>query len=324
MSGENKIPDQHNYPHVMFYASTLRFYLDALKYYSEQLAGDFKGINEDPQLSKLLNQEVLNSFPFSKEVDRIKRLSDWIEKSLANDTSNSPYYDIELTISHGTTRLIKSAVILYLRHLEKRRNEIGKSRKLSRLALEALDTRLAQLRETISMGVFEDAEEYPLLIEDLNTESHNNKKNEILVESLPPAKIASSIELIDTQLRERCLDLFNDFDQNAQHHRFDTVISEATRILEDRIRKLSGAGSDLEGARLVTFAFVGNPARLKLGNTPAEQEAAQNIFRGTFGFIRNPFHHSLIEKVEKERILQILGMVDYLIYLTESAERSHL
>lgn len=141
-----------------------------------------------------------------------------------------------------------------------------------------------------------------------------------IVKSSP--KIATTIELLDPQIRERCLDLFNTFHLEDQTHRLDIVITEATRILEDRIRRLSGADPNLDGLKLVAFAFGGTNPKLKLGTIQSEQDAAHQMFRGVFGFIRNPFHHRLIEKVEKERVLQILGMIDYWIYLTESAERS--
>jgi len=131
--------------------------------------------------------------------------------------------------------------------------------------------------------------------------------------------VATTIEIVDQQLRGRCLDLFNEFDSSNQSHRFDTVVTEATRVLEDRVRTLAALGNEVSGVDLMTKAFGPKAVILRLSSQDSEQEAAHLLFRGAFGFIRNPAHHRLIEKLEKERVLQILGFVDYLLYLAETA-----
>jgi uncharacterized protein (TIGR02391 family) len=141
----------------------------------------------------------------------------------------------------------------------------------------------------------------------------------------PPShslRLATSIELVDPQLRERCLDLFNVFDESNQPHRFDTVVSEATRILEDRVRALATLGPEISGVDLMTKVFSPKAPILRLSSQDAEQEAAHLLFRGAFGFIRNPAHHRLLDIMEKERVVQILGLVDYLLYLAETATKT--
>jgi uncharacterized protein (TIGR02391 family) len=116
--------------------------------------------------------------------------------------------------------------------------------------------------------------------------------------------------------------LLDTFDADEQAHRFDTVVTEATRVLEDRVRKLSGADTSIDGVNLMTYAFGSQSPRLVISADPAEQEAAHLMFRGVFGYIRNPHHYRLIENAETEREIQILGMVDYLLLLAQDAERS--
>jgi uncharacterized protein (TIGR02391 family) len=135
----------------------------------------------------------------------------------------------------------------------------------------------------------------------------------------PPPRILSTIEILDPQLRERCLDLLEAFDEGEQSHRFDTVVAEATRVLEHRIRQLTGADASISGVNLMTYAFGGDHPKLVVSEDSSEQEAAHLMYRGATGFIRNPFHHRLIEDVSRERVLQILGLVDYLIYVAQTA-----
>jgi hypothetical protein len=41
-----------------------------------------------------------------------------------------------------------------------------------------------------------------------------------------------------------------------------------------------------------------------------------------FGFIRNHVHHNLVENLLPDRVLQIVGMIDYLIFLVENAAKT--
>jgi hypothetical protein len=109
---------------------------------------------------------------------------------------------------------------------------------------------------------------------------------------------------------------------NGQHDRLDTVISEATRILEDRLRALAGADVSCSGVDLATFAFRLPAPRLGVSEVPAEQAAAQLLYRGIFGFVRNSAHHRLLGELQPERVLQVVGMVDYLISVAEAARRN--
>lgn len=103
-----------------------------------------------------------------------------------------------------------------------------------------------------------------------------------------------------------------------QHDRLDTVITEATRILENRLRRLSKAPATAVGVDLARHALGGDEPRLTLSPIPAEQDAAHLLYRGVFGFIRNQVHHRLMGDMPPERTLQIVGMIDYLLSLLEA------
>ena len=104
-------------------------------------------------------------------------------------------------------------------------------------------------------------------------------------------RLIGSIEIIDTELCARCLDLFEQFQQDGQRDRLDTVVTEATRFLENRIRHLAGVPRETVGVELAKAAFLGSTPLLKLSDVSAEQEAAHLLFRGFFGFVRNQIHH---------------------------------
>lgn len=130
-----------------------------------------------------------------------------------------------------------------------------------------------------------------------------------------------SVEIRDPELRKRCLDLLSRFRKDGQHDRLDTVVNEATRILEDRLRSLSSAPATCVGVDLVKHAFGSLSPRLIVSNVSPEQEAAHLLFRGVFGFVRNSVHHRLVGTLDPGRVLQIVGMVDYLISVAEAAKR---
>ena len=95
---------------------------------------------------------------------------------------------------------------------------------------------------------------------------------------------------------------------------------EATKILEHRLRHAAGLDSSYDGVKLVTAALTETNPPIRLSSHQGEQEAGHMLFRGVFGFVRNPFHHRLMGTVAQQRVLQILGMLDYLLQLVESSQ----
>jgi uncharacterized protein (TIGR02391 family) len=316
-------PDHYRYQWMMFYPDTLKYYLAALRHYRERLVEELGQIGHDPLFSEILGPEVVDTFPVAKEAKRFGVIVDRL-KSIIDAQPDA--WDYEFNITHGEVRILKSVGLLYLAHLRQRRNDMATGTSLSTLALQAIDTRLSQFEEKLHQGAFADASPYPLLIDPPSPRAATSPGTPSALASplplQPPPRIASGHEVLDPQLRERCLDLFYSFSETSQPHRYDTVLAEATRILEDRIRRLAGAASNLEGVKLVAYAFSGDNPPLVLSNEPGEQAAAHHLFRGLFGFIRNPFHHRLIAEVPQERAIQVLTLVDYLLFLAESAERS--
>ncbi len=322
MTDTNENPDHFIYSMVMLYADTMQFFLTSARYYQNHLKAELNAIRHDELFAELFSEADIQALDITRELERFRTIGDRIEQNISENPDAGNY---TLSLRHQDIRVLKAIGILYLSNLDRRRDRLSTKGGFSTVALQALDSKMARFREILSMGLFKDATPWPLLVEPLDevaeadVEPEDEEKTAI---GRPPPRIISTIEIIDPQLRDRCLDLVAVFEEEEQSDRFDTVVSEATRILEHRVRNASKADASSTGVDLMTFAFGGEQPRLVISEELAEQQAAHLMFRGVSGFIRNPFHHRLIEDLSRERLLQILGLVDYLLFLTQLASRS--
>ena len=92
-------------------------------------------------------------------------------------------------------------------------------------------------------------------------------------------------------------------------------------ILENRIKEISGF-PDKFGKNLIDEAFGrdGKLPVLILSDDKKLQKSAKLFFEGYAGFIRNEVMHKVIPTYTKERVFQLLGFVDYLLFLLSRAE----
>jgi hypothetical protein len=217
-------------------------------------------VREDKDLRIILGDQALDSYPIGKELKRVKRVREWFEKHIERGGKDASDYDVD--IAHELVRFIKSVSALYLEHLRRKRQAIASRPATSKSLLEAVDQQLARLEEKTQLGVFRTATPYTLVIDQLP--QHADKAAspmapdiELVRDLRPRPVILDSIEIRDPILRSRCLDLLAQFREDGQHDRLDTVVNEATRILEDRLRSLSGAPPTSVGrSRKTGFRFT--------------------------------------------------------------------
>jgi hypothetical protein len=69
---------------------------------------------------------------------------------------------------------------------------------------------------------------------------------------------------------------------------YQDVVTNAFAVLEDRIRAKIGIDPSYSGKKLVDYAFAAKTGKFTLGETGSEQESLYFLFRGAFGFFRNP------------------------------------
>ena len=321
MSTEQEPDDYYVYHLLSFNNDTLRFYLEAIKFYEELLKEDIQAIESDKDLAFLLREREKREFEVQKELMRVQRARASIEKKMESRGVDAWDYDIDM--SHGSIRFLKSVGLLYLQHLKNRRNILASKPRISTHALKAVDQKISYFEEKTIIGVFQNATPQALFVSEPASDEVSVEQP-ISVElgtKRPRPILIDSIEVLDPELRSRCLDLFQSFKQDGQHERLDTVVAEATRIFEYKLRSISGAPANCVGVDLAFYAFSGKPPKLLVSEVPAEQESVHLLFRGVFGFIRNHVHHHLVENLLPERVLQIVGMIDYLIFLAENATR---
>jgi len=305
--------DNFQYWGVDLYADTVKFFIDALRFYSGLLKRDLEALQDDPDLRILLDVKGAQS-PIQRELERTDRAIALLDGQWDKDAHG---LGTMVNVSHGSVRFLKSVGLAYLSHLRERRNVLAGRSIVSESVRGEIDRQLARYAEKVQMGVFGGATPKPLVTSELSRSSESTVSQN--VSPTPPPIVLSGIEILDAELNARCLDLFSTFVQNSQADRFDTVVMEATKILEHRLRHAANLDSSHDGVKLVTAALGGTVPRIVLSPHPGEQEAAHLLFRGVFGFMRNPFHHRLIGTVAQQRILQILGTVDYLLHLLESS-----
>jgi hypothetical protein len=317
--------DDYQYNWVLFERDTILFVLRAIDFYLALLGDEEAELSSDPDLAALITDDTRRELGLKRDKERTQRIKQWLEDKLA-DRKNS--WDVSFSPSHWLVRFMKSVGLLYLAKLKKSRNSLASRTNVTSATLSAVDREISSKEEIFNTsGVFKNASPLELLAsygeETVATDTQATAEGvSLLTASRPRPILVGSIEILDHELRTRCLDLFNKFQESGQSDRNDTVVSEATRILENRLRTVTACEDGKSAKQLVTLAFnVDNPI-VAVSSVRAEQEAAQLLFLGTFGFIRNQVQHKLLGDMPAERVLQILGWVDYLLSVISQSRDS--
>ena len=295
---------------VWFYVDTYREYHEGLKLALERLK----------TFSDVAKELELTSSPYDKEVGRLTRIVEWGEERLKD-----PEHRGDVTIggaSYKTLRYLKAGGLLRAQRLIQRRQEILLQRRLvPKAILQAFDQRIEQLLNLAEVGSLKGLRPAELFFELVMAEP-----TELSVEPATVRSVITNIVyapdsgILDPVLRERCQSIINSFDEKGLAVQFDTVIREMSVVLEDRVRQLSGCSEKLSGADLFAAAMAGDNPKIKFSDRKDLQESAHLLFRGYSGFVRNEVMHKLIPSFTRERVYQLLGMVDYLLDLLATAQ----
>lgn len=141
-------------------------------------------------------------------------------------------------------------------------------------------------------------------------------------EKLPQkSELSLAIEYLinDSELHDRCKDLLK------ARKNFDRVFREATTVVEDRIKKLSGL-SKMSPLNLVGKALNPKPKKaiLKVSNEAFEQEGFYSICKGLFLSFRDTTHHELSDKFQRKDAMKFCGFVDLILSRLDRAEKQEV
>jgi uncharacterized protein (TIGR02391 family) len=114
--------------------------------------------------------------------------------------------------------------------------------------------------------------------------------------------------IADDEIGQRCEDLLA---ADLDYHR---VIREACVILEDRVRKATGADKNVVGVSLMQKAF-GKNGPLRLSERDREQVGAMQIYSGVMAFFRNAAGHNVVDSYTQDDALRFLVLADTNLFL---------
>jgi hypothetical protein len=255
------------------------------------------------------------------EITRIKRMVKWCQDRLGELAFGMRPFQI----SYGSLRVLKAGILFEIAAIEAERDKVFSThRRLPKSVMQAINDKVASLRNLAESGILNGMIPASIVVETAPIVPEAVEVVAPAVEQARSSRVVAAlrIELVDPEIRRRCGDLFEQFTLNLDDQdRFDTVLREASAVLEERIRTLSGLPANQYGLDLVSRALAVDTGELILSGDRNEQEAGHLLFRGFFGFVRNTVGHHLVPAYTKERAGQVLAYVDYLLFLLSQARR---
>lgn len=280
-------------------------------------------LSELEQHRKAVEQLGLTASPFEEEVDYLRGMVNWGKEKL-DATGGSPRGTITVNaVSYRSLRYLKAGILYRAFEVEKQKAAfLVKNKIVPKSVLRSFDARIEQLRGMSEMGKLSGLRPADVLFELTEAQSTAGvpSPSQRLVQALPPQALDSEVFVVDEVLRKRCLPLLRAIDGQGAGDQYDSVIREMSVVLEDRVREVSGYIGNASGADLFGITMARDPVLIRFSPEKNVQEAAHLFFRGYSGLVRNEVMHRLVESYTRERVVQLLGTVDYLLYLLSRAE----
>jgi hypothetical protein len=271
----------------------------------------------------LVEKLELTVSPFEEEVEDLRRMVEWGEEKLA-ERSGSGGSIIVNGVTFGSLRYLKAG-ILYRAYLvdKQKRDFLSENKLVPRSVLRTFDDRIKQLRNIGESGKFlSGLRPADVLFEVTEgaSETQQTQQRPLIEPARAHASPLVEVPIVDELLRNRCLPLLKALDGERNSEQFDTVIREMSVVLEDRVREVSGFVGKASGGDLFSAVMAKDAPLIRFSSERDVQEAAHLFFRGYSGLVRNEVMHRLVRRYTRERVLQLLGLVDYLLHLLSNAE----
>ena len=321
---------------VWWFAETYRFFVEGLKGLRDHL----------DSFGQIKTSFEVGESDYDRLLNRLNGMIEWANDQLKSVHSENDQIT-ERGVSYGSLRLLKAGGLYRVHLLQERRDQVLQDNPtIPRTLLAAIDEKIAQWRDKLEQGRMNGLKPADILYETTDTKPTPSNMHEEITDSIreqseivevsyktrsksiPP--YLEHIPVLDEGLRKRCLPLIAAIDHNRENEssnkedsvQLDSVVREMSVVLEDRIRKLAKLDSEkLKGKDLMGRAFGGSDPPIRFSADSAAQEGAHLLYRGYSGFVRNEVMHELVPTYTRERVLQLLGMVDYLLFLLTQATR---
>jgi hypothetical protein len=291
--------DDTTYNGIDLRKGTIKFYIESVEYLLSLMRERIREIDKIP-LMRLISNEQKRSMDIPLELEKGQRRLKWL-KDIIGTTGEDHFSYYIPSITHFQARYFKTAGIIYVNSIKLERSSLSDDSSIPQQAIQAIDDKIKDFEDKLSIGIFRPATPLPYLIAEFSEpapiRAKLTEKKTITENRGHTGQSPSALEIHDPELHNRCMDLYNQFASDGQLDRLDTVITEATRILEQRIRIATNAPAEIVGIKLASYAFGGDKPRLVVSEIESEQEGAHLLFRGVFGFIRNSAHHKLLGEI---------------------------
>jgi len=127
--------------------------------------------------------------------------------------------------------------------------------------------------------------------------------------------LVSKVDLKLDRILKECKPMIDEeLFENTNGKNYDDTVTNAFKVLEERLRKKLGLAASVYGDNLINYAFNPETGKISLGETIAEKQAVFFLFKGVNGWYRNPAAHRFIRD-EGFTTFQVISIVDYLLKL---------
>jgi hypothetical protein len=295
------------------------FYLETYLEFHQGL-GDL--LTELERHRELVQQLGLAVSPYEEEVDYVRGMREWGEEKIKEKKESRSGMIVVNGVTFGSLRYLKAAILYRAFQVQQQQREfLAKQKLVPRSVLRSFDERIKQLQNIGEMGKLSGLKPADVLFEITDEGGVPPISRPSRAEPARPTEGALiDVPIVDEELRKRCLPLMKAIEGAGSPDQFDTVIREMSVVLEDRVRGVSGFSGKASGGDLFSLTMAKEPVLVRFSAEKDVQEAAHLFFRGYSGLVRNEVMHRLVRSYTRERVLQLLGLVDYLLDLLSRAE----
>lgn len=306
-------PDDERAGNPWFFAETYREFHCGLESLLKELEHHRKAVEE----------LGLSASPFEEEVDYLRGMADWGKEKLAVIGDSSRGTITVNGVSYRSLRYLKAGILCRAFEVERQKSAfLAKNKIVPKSVLRSFDARIEQLRSIAEMGTLSGLRPAEVLFELTEAQSAAGEPSPLprLVRAIPPSASDTAVLVVDEVLRKRCIPLLRALDGEGARDQYDSIIREMSVVLEDRVREVARYTGNASGADLFGITMARDPVLIRFSPEKNVQEAAHLFFRGYSGLVRNEVMHRLVESYTRDRVVQLLGTVDYLLYLLSRAE----